>query len=299
MKLVLTILLVIILLLLLIGFIRKRMILSKISSMSPDDKTYLLNELIAPFGFYYNPQQDIFSTRLDAWQREFGYTSFYDKSAVHFHMIFDNLPIYFHYQNRTWLLELWKGQYGISTGCEIGLYYADGILSPDEYSTALFQSVTDNHMINMSFLFCKEDIPLAKLREKHWWLTAFSLGKFSKPSQLSTEVILTFPTPEMAKACAEGLQATVHLLPEIYLHRNTLAFLFTQAPKPHGFLRRVRIFIAQSINRFWCAIYNLLTRPFTLSLDKTLYLYYQIPFIFRKLFRIRRYYKRGKKGVSS
>ncbi len=299
MKLFLTILLVIIFLLLLIGFIRKRMILSKIRSMSTDDKTYRLNELIAPFGFYYIPEQDIFSTRLDAWQREFGYTSLYDKSAIHFHMIFDNLPIYFNYQNKTWLLELWKGQYGISTGCEIGLYYADGILSPEEYSTALFQSVTDNHMINMSFLFYKDNIPLAKLREKHWWLTAFSLGKYSKPSQLSTEVILTFPTPEMARACAEGLQATEQPLPEIYLHRNTLAFIFAQAPKPYGFLRRLRIFIAQLSNRFWCAIYNLLTRPFTLSLDKTLYLYYQIPFLFRKLFRIHRYRKRGKKGVSS
>ncbi len=291
MKLFLTILLVIIFLLLLIGYIRKRMILSKIRSMSTDDKVNLLKELIAPFGFYYIPEQDIFSTRLDAWQREFGYTSLYDKSAVHFHMIFDNLPTYFNYQNRTWLLELWKGQYGISTGCEIGLYYADHLLTPEEYPTALFSSVNDYHMIKMSFTLCKEDIPIANLHKKHWWLTAFSLGKFSKPSQLSAMLTLTFPTLEMAKAYADGLSSANEALRDINLHRNIVSFLFVGSQQPLGFFRKLHIVLAQLNNRFWSGMYNRITHPFALSLDKTLFLYYQLPFIFRKLFRIRRYKK--------
>ena len=271
----------------LIGYIRKRISLKKVRSMPMQDKENLLNDLLAPFGFCYVPGQDIFSSRLDAWQRDFGYTSLYDKTAVHFHMVFDKLPVYFIYQNRTWLLEIWKGQYGIATGCEIGLYHTDHILSPEEYSTASFTSVPDSDMIQMSFMLCRNDIPMAKLHKKHWWLTAFKPGLFSRPSQLSALITLTFPNQEMANAYADGLLATAVKVQDAYLHFNTVGFLFAEVPQTSGFLRRLRIRIAQLSNRFWCAVYRFLTRPFTLTLDKILYLYFRLPFIFRKVLRIR------------
>ena len=61
-----------------------------------------------------------------------------------FQMVFDALPIYFDYRGRTWLIELWKGQYGINTGAELGIYHADKILSESEYKTALFTAAEDN-----------------------------------------------------------------------------------------------------------------------------------------------------------
>ena len=33
-------------------------------------------------------------------------------------MVFETLPVYFDYAGKTWLIQIWKGQYGICTGCE-------------------------------------------------------------------------------------------------------------------------------------------------------------------------------------
>lgn len=104
---------------------RKRYAVKKVCTMSPAEKCEALNLLIQPFGYCYDSTQDIISSRNDAWQREFGYTTLFDKAAPWFNMVFDCLPVYFDYQDKTWLIEFWKGQYGINIGAEIGIYYAD------------------------------------------------------------------------------------------------------------------------------------------------------------------------------
>ena len=45
--------------------------------------------------YTYIPKGDFFSSALEAWQRRFGYAALYDKSASHFHMVFNALPVYF------------------------------------------------------------------------------------------------------------------------------------------------------------------------------------------------------------
>ena len=39
-------------------------------------------------------------------------------------MIIDCEPICFMYGGKNWMIELWKGQYGLETGGEIGVYNA-------------------------------------------------------------------------------------------------------------------------------------------------------------------------------
>ena len=46
----------------------------------------------------------------------------YDAAALAMNAIIDCEPIFFDYAGKTWLIELWKGQYGLETGCEIGVY---------------------------------------------------------------------------------------------------------------------------------------------------------------------------------
>ena len=110
---------------------RRKRIIQKIRNMSPCAQKKLLDELMQPFGFLSCPQQNIITSDIDSWQRTFGYTRLFDYSAPHFKMVFDCEPVYFDYDNKTWLIEFWKGQYGISCGAEIGIYRADTILSPD------------------------------------------------------------------------------------------------------------------------------------------------------------------------
>ena len=82
---------------------RKKRIICKICEIQLQEKVCLLNRIMEPFGFCYSPSQDIITSRVDAWQRKYGYCSLYDKTAVHFSMVFDCEPVYFNYDNRTWM----------------------------------------------------------------------------------------------------------------------------------------------------------------------------------------------------
>lgn len=285
------ILLSVLLLLFCINHRRRKKNIQKVCAMCMDEKCKTLNELIEPFGYSYVLSQDIYTSRIDAWQRELGYCSLYDKAASHFNMIFDCLPVYFNYSGRTWLLEFWKGQYGINTGCEVGLYYADHILNEAELKTTLFQAVDNADMLRLSLALSRNGQNIANLIARHWWLTAFKMGYFSQPSDLSMRASIDFPSAEMARAFVSGLQSAGYSPEDICYCCNTVTFSFDQSIPNGGALRNLRIRIHQWINCFWCRVYLFVTRPFTLSIDRILYLYSYLPFAFRKMLRIRRYKK--------
>lgn len=274
-----------------LNYWRRKKIIKKICCMSTKEKCCLLDELIEPFGFRYIAAQDIFTSRIDALQRKFGYCSLYDKSALTFHMVFDCLPVYFNYNGRTWLIEFWKGQYGINTGGEIGIYYADDIIPKDQWNTTVFQSVEDKDMAGLSFNLFRKGMGIADVGARHWWLTAFSVGRFSNPKDLYMRASISFPHHEMAEAFAQGLENTGYCRKDICVCHNTVSFSFTKSFHKYGFFRRLRINVVQCINHFWCRVYLSVTRPFCLSLDKILYLYYYLPFTFRKILRIKKYKK--------
>jgi len=79
------------------------------------------------FYFPYIPDSLIHPTHINAPQKLFGYHTFYDFAATFINMVFDYETVYFDYRGRTWLIELWKGQYSINSGCKLGVYYADQI----------------------------------------------------------------------------------------------------------------------------------------------------------------------------
>ena len=98
------ILIFLILIIIVSGTCRRRHAIKKVCSMDSVEKCRLLSSLIEPFGYCYNEKEDIISSRNDAWQREAGYTSLYDRAAPYFNMVFDYLPVYFPYQHKTWLI---------------------------------------------------------------------------------------------------------------------------------------------------------------------------------------------------
>ena len=70
----------------------------KVLALTPGERVRLLNELAEPFGFAYLPAEDIFTSRLDAWQRDKGYEAKYDTMAVGAGMVIDAFPVYFNYE---------------------------------------------------------------------------------------------------------------------------------------------------------------------------------------------------------
>lgn len=273
---------------------KRRRVIHKVCCMCMEEKCRLLDDLVKPFGYSYVLSQDLFTTRIDAWQREFGYCDLYDKTAAGFHMIMDCLPVYFNYCGRTWMIEFWKGQYGINTGCEIGVYYADGIVEKDRLKKTLFHCVDNEDMQKLSFTLSKKGCDLARLSGKHWWLTAFLTGEFSRPSQLTMDVRMTLADCEMAEAFADGLRRAGYDK-KIYLSGTQVAFTFEKGVNRRGLLRKIQALFAQACNRFWCRVFRLVTRPFQLTVDRVLYLYFFLPFAFRRTFRRNRF-RKGRKG---
>lgn len=272
---------------------RKKKMICRVRCMDKCRKCSLIDELAAPFGYAYHCGCGFFSSTIDAWQKTAGYTWLYDYMASRFHMVIDALPVYFDYQGKTWLIEFWKGQYGINMGAEIGIYHADRLLSEAEYKTALFDAVDDDEMLPCTLRLCKKGETYVQLAEKHWWLTAFLPGCFSNPADLSLTVSICFPDDEMLDAFYTGLCRAGYNINDISIQANCLSFVFHSSnAEDFSLMMRLRRRQSQRTNWIFCKLYLWITRPFRCTEDRILYLYYYLPAAFRKLLRLRRFHRR-------
>lgn len=289
---------------------RKKCIIRKVRCMTTAEKKELLDTLAGSVGYCYEPYQDIFTSRLDAPQKIFGYTTLFDLSAAYFNMVFDYETIYFDYRGRTWLIEMWKGQYGINTGCELGIYYADEIIPPEQYKTTLFHAVDAKDMPNISLKLnrhCKQKrsarkgsspkkpvaccppqcSQLGHMQGRHWWLTIFRMGCFTKPAELFVNTAIRFADHRMMAGFVESFRQT---LPETAIKTGglTVYFTFDKSRRKYSFFRRMVRRMALVSCRFYCKWFNYLTRPFHRSGDKLVYAYFYLPFIVKRIFRPRK-----------
>lgn len=283
--------LLLILLAMLILHFRKRRIVKKIRSMTLEEKTMLINHLVEPAGYIYEPIQDIFATRLNAPQKLFGYTTFYDLSAPFFNMVFDYETIYFDYGSRTWLIEMWKGQYGINSGCELGIYYADSLVSLDDYKSTLFHAVDEKDMLDISLKLNRKTkhgaypTRLGYLKYHHWWLTIFKMGVFSKPSQLSVNTSILFKNYPMLYSFLDSFEATMPPDTEYRLNGLNLYFTFCKSNRQYPWFKKLVRKIALTLCHIYCVLFNFITGSFQNTGDKILYIYYYLPFTLRLIFR--------------
>lgn len=256
----------------------------RVREMSQADKLQILNEVAKPFGFYYENSQELFGSLLDAWQREQGYMAFYDRAAAGAGMVIDAWPVYFDFEGRTWLIEFWKGQYGINTGGEVGVYHADEIVPPPLYRTTRFDAAEDKEMPKIECCLQKNDEILYEIKAHHWWLTGFRMGHFSKPSELCMMATVTFERSEMAQAFFEGLQKSGQPRSKFRICCNEV-YVRMDFSRKVAAIRRLQRKIVQCFNRLWCLLYRIVTHPFTDTKDRLLFLYYMMPFFFRRIFR--------------
>lgn len=271
---------------------RRKKIICKIRSMEKCEKCDYLGELSKPFGYLYHCCCGSFSSTLDAWQKEAGYTYLYDYLSPRFQMVFDSLPVYFDYNGKTWLVQFWKGQYGINTGAEIGIYHADRIISPKEYKTTLFTGAYEEEMLPMTLKLTHKD-KYVRISQTHWWLTSFLAGSFANPDELETENSILFPDMEMLTSFLKGMTDAGISSEDVSVSGHLITFRFhTSGTNNYSLLTRFRRWYSQQKNRLFCNLYLAITQPFTVTEDRVLYLYYFLPFAFRRLLRLHRFDKR-------
>ncbi len=277
-----------ILIIILLFHFKKKRAIKKTRSLSISEKTLLLNKLTKPLGYEYNPSQDLFLSIPDAPQKLFGYHTFYDYAATFFNMVFDYETIYFNYNKRTWLIEFWKGQYGICSGCEVGVYYNETIVSPNEYNDTHYDAVAPQDMPLISLQLSHKDHPdltMGFSQKRHWWSTLFKLPYYTHPDKLQMDISIRFQNYEILSAF---LRSFVNTLPNSpYLVRGlTLSFPFYTNKRQYRWSRRLIRRMALISCYFLCNSFRFITRPFSNGGDKMIFLYYYLPFTIRLLLHL-------------
>ncbi len=254
-----------------------------------DDDGSTIDELIGTAGYAYNPKKDIFFSTMYAWQRNMGYCRLYDEAAAPLGMIIDSEPIRFSYGGKRWLIEFWKGQYGMTTGCELGVYSSNwpDLNIPGVFDGTFYSCASNKDRLNMGFILYKNGEKIMTRKGKHWWLTGFKLGEFSEPSELSMDVYITLKNRSMRDAFLQSLQKEGYTEGQYEVRGNTVALHYDKPHTRQPYTRSAttdKLMLAQLKRN--CEIYQVLTKGFTSLKDKVSAVKEGSPEVYSELFKI-------------
>lgn len=163
-------------------------------------------------GFGYSTKEKCFYATGNAWQRNFGYSDLYDKTSQLIAISYDTSKIFFIYGGKEWMIQLWKGQYGlVLLGAEVGVYNRPQGSNGSTY----FECADDNERLPISLTLRRNGSPLfVRSQKPSWWQTGFVPGQLgvgvmvgsthTKTLDLTTSI--TFKDENMRKAFVIGLK---------------------------------------------------------------------------------------------
>ncbi len=245
-----------------------------------------LNNDLKPFGFAYYPGQDYFYSIMNGWQSEVGYCQAYDEGSAALSMIIDCEPIYFKYGGKKWLIELWKGQYGMTTGCEVGIYTTTGpsLNIPGVFNGTFYFCADKEDHLPLSVVLKKNGRELFNRKELHWWLTGFRLGEFSWPSELTVDIEITLKDEVMRDAFIGGLMKTGYSMNEFTVRGNTVSLLYDTPHSKQPSTRTPTIENYMQTNNIRnCEAYNIATKTYNNTVDRLNYVRYAAPKLYHKI----------------
>lgn len=158
-----------------------------------------------------------------AYQRKFGFNKFYDMGAMFVNFYLQTIRAYFTYDNKDWLIELWKGEYAMATvGCEVGFYYREhnqNLLDTVGADYLHYNSVEDEDTMPVTMKLWQyekstDETPVLKIDYKrnttpyHWWAADFETGVLETHRDQTTLVMVAtieFPTTKMRDLFTEQL----------------------------------------------------------------------------------------------
>lgn len=193
----------------------------------------------------YDPSQNMFYYPQDVLQQEFGYRKLYDENAIAQGMVLDCEPVHFEWGGRRWLIEFWKGQYGVASGAEIGVYSCDAAELDSE-----FYPETDNTLDIKMELVCGNKIIFTK-QNQTWWLSGFAAGMFAQPKQLKLEVQISLLVPSMAEEFISELQRMGYDGDEAHISGRIVKVTYSKPKSAQPYTRtRLAEVVQQLKNKF-------------------------------------------------
>ncbi|WP_088228183.1 DUF4474 domain-containing protein [Desulfosporosinus sp. FKB] len=262
----------------------------KLASIPDETGNKTLDEIIEISGYSYDPNQDIFYSNMDPWQRKIGYCHFFDVAAAPMGMIIDCEPIFFDYNDKQWMIGFWKGQYDLVSGAEIGVYRRTPNRNPLSYMLgSYYKSADDNELLQMSFTLRKNGNVLFTRKDRHWWLTGFKLGEFSQPSELSMAINITLDNTIMRDAFIDGLRNAGYSDEEFTHFGTTVSFNFDAPHTPQPITRNKALeWIIQWKNEQLCNEFEDITGDSNTVPEKLKVLEELAPELYKRILRMGR-----------
>lgn len=185
------------------------------------------------FGFAYSQNDKCFYATNEAWQRNFGYSQLYDKTSSVILISYDTARVYFTYDGLEWMVQLWKGQYGlVLVGAEIGVYNRAAGSSASSY----YDCADDDHRLYISMDVYRDGSKIfGRSYSQSWWLTGFVPGTLNSTGayvtstytkKLRVDGTITLNNEEMADAFVEGLNNVTYIYNNV--DKSKRSFSFTQ-----------------------------------------------------------------------
>ena len=154
---------------------------------------------IIDLGFNFNINDVLIYGTVHAWQRALGFSTIYDILA-------NALPLFnmstrrfhFDYNGKEWMIQIWKGNYGLVTnGVEVGVYNR-----PKGSIGTFYQAADDDELLMMSAsLYHGDTLLFTKGPEMHWWISAFKLSKtIYQPKDLTMTFTIEMKDEAMLQA---------------------------------------------------------------------------------------------------
>lgn len=155
-------------------------------------------------GFNFNLNEMMVYATINAWMRDFGFCVLYDLSANSMPLLwnYETRRFKFDYDGLEWMIQIWKGNYLITNGAEVGVYNR----TPDKFGT-FYECATDEQLMEMSLqVYHGEDLLVNQEPQLHWWINGFNMSdRMYIPDSLTMKFSIVMPDEEMLNAFCESI----------------------------------------------------------------------------------------------
>lgn len=155
-------------------------------------------------GFNFDYEELLVYTMVNVWMRDFGFTVLYDLFSYTTPLFFYNTRrIKFDYDGLEWMVQIWKGNYLVSNGAEVGIYTRQ----PGSFGT-YYDCANDEQMMNMSMkLSHGDDLIIDRPEQLHWWLTGFKVSDVLYPAKTMTlDFTIEMKDEQMLEAFCDAVE---------------------------------------------------------------------------------------------
>ena len=158
-------------------------------------------------------------------------------------------------------------------------------MKKSDYKKTLFHAAGESDWLDMSVTLWKDGKRIASLDKRHWWLTVFAPGNFSRPQELSMDVSVHFRNYEFGRKLCEALIEGGIKETDIFWSCRSIFFHVPEGSRHFTLWQRFIRSVMQFKNRVYCRLFRFLTRCVCTNLDRILYLYFYLPRFLRHLLR--------------